>query len=319
VYEGQELSLAQLNNLQLVPAHNFNGRLWLRWNATDGQSYAVQDATTTLTVIPVEDPPSFVPDRDQITVEEDAPEQTFNWAVDIRYPDGDVRDLRFAVCPYANTELFSSGPRISAGGNLIFTPTKDANGRADLHILLTDALPPEDGNEAAVCANKITVPLTIIVEPVNDAPVISTTLTVDRDPQEKSLKLLDDTSIADPDEPYAPSFAFEGGYLDLSLISSGNETLSLSAGANVTLSGDDVKLDNNIVGILSGDTTTHLRITGLTSFATISAVEAILGRIHIRTNALKTLFVTITLNDGGNVDRQELPAYTTIVVQVNVK
>lgn len=185
VFEGEEIALndngARFNDeverLLFVPAQDFNGRLQFRWNGSDGDDYAAQDAAVTLTVIPVSDSGSFIPQMDLITVEEDAGPQNFNWATDIFNPDGDPRRLRFVICHNSNPTLFSSGPQINAfSGDLIFTPAEHQNGTAVLQIILTDERPDAQSGNVPICnavPDEEKTTLTIVVTPVNDAPVLA--------------------------------------------------------------------------------------------------------------------------------------------------
>lgn len=317
VYEGQELTLGQLPTLSFVPDRNFNGRLSFRWTGSDDEGYASQEATVTLTLIPVPDPATFVPDTSQIAVEEDASQRNFNWAVDIRFPDGDARDLRFVVCSNSNPDLFNTGPHVSNGGNLIFTPAPDHYGTAELQILLTDQPPPADGDETAVCANP-TVPLTLIVEPVNDAPQINGNISARYVPT-STVDIFTGVTIQDADEPYTDTFNFAGGYLDISLSNEMTETLSVNTGAGIAISGGNVTYHDNPVGVLQGNLpqTAHLRVTNLTSFATIEAIEVLLKQVFLNTMPeIRTVFVTLSLNDGGNIDRRQRPQTATFVVEV---
>lgn len=182
VYEGREIPIAPFQKLLYVPDRNFNGRVQFRWNGFDGEDYAAQDTAVTITLTPANDPPTFVADSNIYTVDEDAGQQNFNWATDIRYEDGNPNDLRFIVCSNSNPGLFSSGPRVSAGGNLIFTPAEHKNGRADLTLLLTNLPFESTAVDQQICSNPENpkTALTIIVEPINDAPILNcngTTLT----------------------------------------------------------------------------------------------------------------------------------------------
>jgi uncharacterized repeat protein (TIGR01451 family) len=145
------------------------------WNGTDVFGYTVSDgeltdtATITVTVIAVNDAPSFTPGPD-IEVDEDCGPQTVAaWATDISAgpPDEAGQALSFAVSTN-NDALFAALPAISATtGNLTFTPADDAYGIARLTVTLHDDGGTDHGGIDTSPARAVT----ITVHPVNDAPV----------------------------------------------------------------------------------------------------------------------------------------------------
>ncbi len=315
VFEGQEIPFIRLNDLSFVPDRNFNGRLSFKWTATDGEAFAQQAATTTIIVIPVADPATFIPDTDQIVVDEDAGLQNFNWAVDIRNPDGDPRDLRFVICSNSNEDLFSGDPRVSGGGNLIFTPAPDKNGTAVLQILLTEQPKPEDGDETAVCTNQTTAPVSIIVEPVNDAPTISGTITVTISMTE-TISLLPDARVTDPDQ--LDGFNFESGSVDIVISNRLTETLifspTLNGSTNITLISGVIYYDTVEVGLLVGQGEGQLRIENLTSFVTPTILAELLQHIVVNVRIDNEVQLLITLNDGGNIGKEKIPLFGSLTV-----
>lgn len=122
--------------------------------------------TIVITVEDVNDPPTFTPGAPP-TVLEDAGAQTLvNWATAIDDGKGSGQALTFIVQDNSNPGLFSAGPAITPDGTLSFTPADDANGSADITIVLTDDGGTGNGG------NNTSAPHTfaITVTPVNDAP-----------------------------------------------------------------------------------------------------------------------------------------------------
>lgn len=123
--------------------------------------------TFTITVEAVNNPPSFTPGPD-VTVLEDVGAHTVPaWATAIDDNDGGTQVLTFVVQNNSNPGLFVAAPVVNAGtGALSFTPADDANGSAQITLVLQD-----DGGTANG-GNDTSPPhvLTITVTPVNDAP-----------------------------------------------------------------------------------------------------------------------------------------------------
>ncbi len=128
--------------------------------------YNVSNARTfTITVVPVNDPPTFTATTDSITIAEDSgpfvsPEPV---AIDISPgpPDEASQTVRFEVTvPEGSRSLFHVLPSVSDNGFLRFTPALDAVGSTVVSLVAIDS---EEARSAAVA-------LTITITEVNDAP-----------------------------------------------------------------------------------------------------------------------------------------------------
>lgn len=326
VFEGREIPLVSFQKLLFVPDRNFNGRVQFRWNGYDSEDYAAQPAAFTINVTPSVDPPTFVPDSGQITVEEDAGPQNFNWATSIQHPDGDINDLRFALCNSANidTALFRTGPTVTPGGNVEFEPALNQNGSTTLKILLTDAPSPPDGDETAVCANQATVSLQLLIQPTNDPPIINASSPLDYPTQ--SSPVFSNITIIDLDNFGDGSFNFEGGFIEIFLRGEQTETITLTTDGTIKIdSNDNVELNDKTIGTIDGNDTTYIRIINLTENATIEAIESLLEAINLNictsTSTLtcdQVVSVVLNLNDGGNIDYRGLPEESTVTVNVRM-
>jgi hypothetical protein len=120
------------------PNDNYNGSDSFTYTVSDGNG-GTDTADVTITVIPVNDPPSFTAGGDQ-TVLEDSGAQTFpNWATAISAGPGDEAGQTVSfVLTNDNPALFSSQPAISPSGTLTFTPAANAFGTATVTVFLTD-------------------------------------------------------------------------------------------------------------------------------------------------------------------------------------
>ncbi|TWT69332.1 tandem-95 repeat protein [Crateriforma conspicua] len=119
--------------------------------------------TFTITVNPINDPPTYTPGTD-VTVNEDSGAYNEPWATDISPGPADEssQTVSFVVeTPTQSQSLFASLPQISPDGTLQFTPADDAAGVVDLTVRAIDS----DGAEAA------STTLTITITPVNDVPI----------------------------------------------------------------------------------------------------------------------------------------------------
>lgn len=138
----------------------------LEVRVSDGGSPALDaTASMSITVVDVNDPPTFTPGAD-VEVVEDSAAFDAPWAGAIDDGDGGGQGLEF-VLVNSNPALFSTAPAIDAGtGNLTFTPAADANGSAQITVVLRDDGGTDLGGQDSSSPHL----LNISVRPVNDAP-----------------------------------------------------------------------------------------------------------------------------------------------------
>ncbi|HUP63461.1 MAG TPA: Ig-like domain-containing protein [Thermoanaerobaculia bacterium] len=120
----------------------------------------------TITIVGVNDAPSFVPGGDA-TVDEDAGPQSIAWATSISAGPNEAGQTLTFVTANSNTALFTAQPAISASGVLTFTTAPNAFGSATVSVYLTD----DGGTANGGVDTSATVTFTIAVNPVNDPPV----------------------------------------------------------------------------------------------------------------------------------------------------
>jgi hypothetical protein len=149
-----------------IPAANYNGTDSFTYTVTNGNARA-STATVNLTVVAVNDPPSFTKGADQAVLEDAGPQVVANWATAISAgpPDESSQVLTFHTSNN-NSNLFVVQPAISATGTLTYTPATNANGNATVTVVL------QDNGGTANSGNDISPPqtFTITVNPVNDPP-----------------------------------------------------------------------------------------------------------------------------------------------------
>jgi CSLREA domain-containing protein len=148
------------------PAANENGttNITVTINRTGGP----ESKTFLLTVIAVNDAPSFTKGVDQTVFEDAGPQTVNNWATGISAGPADESGqvLTFQVTGNTNASLFSAGPAISSTGTLTYTPAANANGDATITINLKD----DGGTANGGVDTSASQSFTITVNAVNDAP-----------------------------------------------------------------------------------------------------------------------------------------------------
>jgi hypothetical protein len=138
----------------------------LQVQVSDGGAPALSTtATATITVTNINDAPSFTPGGN-ISVNEDSGAYSAAWATAIDDNDGGTQTLNFEFTANSNAALFATAPAISATGVLSFTPAADANGVANLTVVLRD----NGGTANGGVDVSAPVNFSVTVTAVNDAP-----------------------------------------------------------------------------------------------------------------------------------------------------
>ncbi len=137
------------------------------YRAYDGTNYS-NWATANITVNAVNDAPSFTKGSDQVVLEDAGPQSVAGWASGISAGPANEssQTLTFHIAG-TNPGLFASGPAISPGGTLTYTPAAHANGSATITATL------RDNGGTAYGGDNTSAPqtFTITVTPVEDLPV----------------------------------------------------------------------------------------------------------------------------------------------------
>jgi hypothetical protein len=162
--------------------------------ANGGQPTSAQQ-TFTITITPVNDPPSFtLPSPASDTVLEDSGARSVAFATNISAGLGEDSQsppqvLTFIIVNISNTALFTATgqPALSSAGTLTYTPATDANGTAVVQVKLRD-----DGGTPADLTDDLESGVqnfTINVTAVNDAPsfIPGANVTVNEDAGAQSL------------------------------------------------------------------------------------------------------------------------------------
>ncbi|PPK76973.1 uncharacterized protein DUF4347 [Methylobacter tundripaludum] len=139
----------------------------------DGTEYSSTSYTETVNITAVNDAPSFTKGADQ-TVNEDAGAQTVNgWATGLsKGPANEADQTLSFTTTNNNNALFSVQPTIDSNGNLTYTPAANANGTATVTVSIKDS----GGTANGGVDTSTTQTFTIIVNPVNDLPTGTVTI-----------------------------------------------------------------------------------------------------------------------------------------------
>lgn len=153
-----------------TPETNFTGPDSFTYKIKDSAGN-VSGATVSLTVLPVNDAPSFTLPPTAPPIDEEAGAQTIsNFATNIRPGPASAIDegkqtLTFVV-KTLDTALFFVQPAIDANGKLTYTPAADANGSASIDVFLKD----NGGTQNGGVDSSPVQTFTLNIRPVNDAP-----------------------------------------------------------------------------------------------------------------------------------------------------
>ena len=123
--------------------------------------------TFNISVIGINDAPSFTSGGNQTVLEDAAPQTIANWATSISAGTNEAgQTLTFNVIGNSNPGLFSAQPAIAADGTLSYTLAPDANGSAVITVTLSDNGGTANGGIDTSTSQQFTITAT----PVNDAP-----------------------------------------------------------------------------------------------------------------------------------------------------
>ncbi|HEX8144756.1 MAG TPA: tandem-95 repeat protein [Pyrinomonadaceae bacterium] len=227
---------ATTGNLTFTAAGDTNGTADVSVTLSDNGSNVLPNSNTsapqtfTITVSPVNDPPSFTKGPDQNINESAGPQTVAGWATAISQgPNETGQTLTFnvSVTGTTGTLSFATAPAIDATtGTLTYEVTNGTSGTADVSVTLSD-------NGSNVLPNSNTSApqtFTISVNGVNDAPVNTVPGAISI-PQNTILTFTGANliSVADSDAAIAPG----DGVITVTLTAT-NGTLTLSTTAGLT-------------------------------------------------------------------------------------
>ena len=171
------LALNANGSFVYTPETNYFGPDSFVYVANDGQANSTP-ATVNITVVPVNDAPSFTGSGNQ-KVNQNAGAQTVSWAQNISAGPANESEqtLNFLVSN-DNNGLFSAQPAIAPDGTLTYTPAAGVFGVANVHVRLQDSGGTENGgvDTSSEVVFRIMVnspPSVEIVSPFNGAALLT--------------------------------------------------------------------------------------------------------------------------------------------------
>lgn len=168
----------QNGSLTYRPAPNENGVATVTVRARDdggtanGGGNTSARETFTITVKPVNDPPSFTPGPDQTVPEDAGAHNIVGWArtVDPGPPNESGQTVSFAVTNGQRTLFIAGGqPRVAENGTLSYTPAANATGSTTVTVRARDDGGTADGGDDTGHARTFT----ITIAAINDPPSFS--------------------------------------------------------------------------------------------------------------------------------------------------
>jgi hypothetical protein len=155
VQAGVSFSAAELAGIKFTPDANFNGTVNINYSVSDGK--LTTNGSHTVTVTPVNDAPTVVPNSSTVMDEDSS-----NVSLNIPRPtdiDGDALTVRIDNLPSNGVLKFANGTIVQAGAEfsvndllgLTFTPNPDFNGNVSFDYVVSD------GKDSTTGSHNITV------------------------------------------------------------------------------------------------------------------------------------------------------------------
>ena len=197
-----------VRSLLITPAANQSGLAMITVTVNLSGGGSASD-TFGLTVLLVNDAPTFTKGPNQTIMEDAGPQTVNNWATGISAgPNESGQTLTFTVTntSAATAELFSVAPAISASGTLTYTPAPNRSGTASFIVVLKDDGGTANGGQDTSVPQQI---FNITITEVNDPPSFTKgpDQTVAEDPGFQSIGPWATNVSAGPNE--AESLQFE--------------------------------------------------------------------------------------------------------------
>jgi hypothetical protein len=155
-----QVELAADGGFRYVPAPDFSGEDGFTYHASDG-ALSSSSIPVSLTVAPVNDPPSFTAGPDESVAASGGPQSVPGWVTGISPGPADEsgQQVVFLADVVSGGNLFSVAPAVAADGTLTFTPS-DVAGSADVRVTARDDGGRSGGGNDTSSAENFTITLT---------------------------------------------------------------------------------------------------------------------------------------------------------------
>lgn len=149
-----------------TPDLDYNGADSFVYQVDDGNG-GTDNATISIIIVPVNDPPSFLAGPTEISLEDAGPQSVSPWATAMSAGPADESGQTVAfVVSNDNPGLFLVQPSVDSNGTLTYTANPNANGSANLTIYAQDTGGTANGGDDTSDPQSSAINVT----PVNDAP-----------------------------------------------------------------------------------------------------------------------------------------------------
>ena len=165
---GTPVALNSNGSFTYVPPANFNGTASFTYRANDG-SLDSNLVTVTLTVVPVNDAPTFTKGPDQSVAMNSAGATVAGWATSISQGIGEAGQVVNFVVTNSNNSRFSVQPAVSATGTLTYTPALNVAGVATVSVALHDDAGTANGGADTSAVQTFTITITDTIGPTGGA------------------------------------------------------------------------------------------------------------------------------------------------------
>jgi hypothetical protein len=181
-------------NLTYTPNPNANGNDSFTFTANDGTSTSAP-ATISITINPINDPPSFTASNPPAVNENAGPQSVANWATFSAGPSDENTQavVGYPVSNVSNAALFSTPPSVNPSGTLTYTPAANASGTSTFQVTVQDNGGTANGGVDTSAAQTFTITVAVVDDPpmaVNDAATV-----MEDDPATTITVLANDTDI----------------------------------------------------------------------------------------------------------------------------
>jgi Big-like domain-containing protein/immunoglobulin I-set domain protein len=160
-------------SVDYTPNANYNGADSFTFKTNDGTDDS-STGTVSITVVSVNDPPSFTKGADQLVAKSAGAQTVSGWATNISAGPANEsgQTVHFNVTNDSNPSLFSVAPAVSSSGDLTYTPATNATGNATITLDAQD-------NGGTANGGSDTSPTQSFTITVDDPPTVSSTSPTD--------------------------------------------------------------------------------------------------------------------------------------------
>lgn len=305
-------SVSPAGVLSFTPAPTLNGTATVTVTLVDDGGTANGGVDTsaaqtfTISVVGVNDPPSFTAGPDQ-TVAEDAGAQTVDpWATAISPgpPNESGQTVSFTITGNTNAALFSAGPAVSASGALTYTPAANASGNASVTLVAVDNGGTANGGIDTSPAQTFQITVTTVNDPPAldlNGPAAGTDFAATYTEGDPAVSIVDAAAltVVDVDNASLASASVTIG----NLLDGTFESLSVDTTGTAVVANYD-----NLTGVLS--------LAGPDSLANFQTVLRSLSYLNGSTAPTETArLINVVVNDGA-ID-SNIAVSTVTVIGVN--